>query len=271
MPEASPSPHQPLLAAADIKAWYGQAQVLFGVSLEIFAGQITGLLGRNGAGKSTLLRALMAAGVNRTGTVRLGGEDVSGLTTEGLARAGVAWVPDNRRIFASLTVRQNLEMARNAAVGRQALDVGELCETFPMLTELLGRHGDQLSGGQQQVVAIARGLATRPRVLLLDEPTEGLAPLVVEELIGIIREIPSAFDVGVLLVEENLRVAAALCSQVCALKLGHVAYDGPFDTLMSDQHKLDQVLALASSSAPLTPTRSHVPAAPHVQIERENP
>jgi ABC-type branched-subunit amino acid transport system ATPase component len=238
----------PLLAIEDLRAWYGRAQVLFGVSLEVAAGQIVGLVGRNGAGKTTLLRSIMAAGVTRSGRIALAGRDVSGLSTERLARAGVAWVPDDRRILAGLTVRQNLEMARNAAVGRGAIPVDELCRTFPMLGELLGKHGDELSGGQQQMIAIARGLATRPSLLLLDEPTEGLAPLVVRELIAVIEEIPRSFGVGVLLVEENLRAAAALCTDVCALKLGHVAYRGSFTELMNDRRKLDQILALASTS-----------------------
>jgi branched-chain amino acid transport system ATP-binding protein len=239
---------EPLFTAADVRAWYGKAQVLFGVSLEVRSGEIVGLVGRNGAGKTTLLRSIMGAGLTRTGSFQLEGRDVTRLTTDALARAGIAWVPDDRRIFTTLTVRQNLEMARNAAAGRKATPVEELCRTFPLLTEVLGKYGGELSGGQKQVVAIARGLATSPRLLLLDEPTEGLAPLIVEELIGTIRDIPTAFGVGVVLVEENLRVASALCTQVYALKLGHVAYSGPFQELMSDTRKLEQVLALASSS-----------------------
>jgi branched-chain amino acid transport system ATP-binding protein len=238
---------EPLFVAADVKAWYGKAQVLFGVSLQVRSGEIVGLVGRNGAGKTTMLRAVMGAGVTRSGTLRLSGRDVSRLSTDALARAGVAWVPDDRRIFAALTVRQNLELARNAATGRRPASIDELCTTFPMLGELLHMFGDELSGGQKQLVAIARGLATTPRLLLLDEPTEGLAPLVVEELIGIIREIPRTFGVGVLLVEENLRVASALCTQVSALKLGRVAYSGPFADLMNDSRRLDEVLALAHS------------------------
>jgi ABC-type branched-subunit amino acid transport system ATPase component len=235
--------------AENVRAWYGKSQALFGVNLEVPQGEIVGLVGRNGAGKTTLLRAIMAAGVTRTGSLHLAGEDLSELSTEQLARAGIAWVPDNRRIFATLTVRQNLEMARNAAVGRKAIPVDELCTTFPMLSELLGKHGDELSGGQQQIIAIARGLASSPRLLLLDEPTEGLAPLIVKELIRNIGAIPKEFGVSVILVEENVQVAAALCSQVCALRLGSVAYSGPMDALMNDEVKLQQVLALAKTSS----------------------
>lgn len=245
---AQKSTQMPLLQIEDLRASYGHAQVLFGITLDLSAGRITGLLGRNGAGKSTLLRAIMRAGVTRTGTVRLDGSDVSGLPTERLARAGIAWVPDDRRVLASLTVRQNLELARNAAVGRTAVPVDELCETFPMLGEVLNKQGDALSGGQKQMVAIARGLATRPRVLLLDEPTEGLAPLVVEQLIEVIADIPPRFGVGVLLVEENLRVAAALCTEVCALRLGEVAYRGSYRELVEDRTRLDQILGLASTA-----------------------
>jgi branched-chain amino acid transport system ATP-binding protein len=251
MPESTIEPTGSLLLdVSDLKAWYGRAQVLFGLSLRVHAGEVVGLVGRNGAGKTSTLRAIMAAGISRTGSLLLDGSDVSKLSTEALARAGVAWVPDDRRIFTSLTVRQNLELARNATAGREPVPVDELCQTFPMLEELLPKHGDQLSGGQKQLIAIARGLATRPRLLLLDEPTEGLAPLVVEEIIAIVRDIPRRFGVGVVLVEENLKVASTLCTRVYALKLGHVAYQGAFDELINDRQKLDQVLALAKSSDP---------------------
>lgn len=239
-----------MIAASGIELRAGSRLLLDGATFRIAAGDRVGLVGRNGAGKTSTLRAIMAAGISRTGSLLLDGSDVSRLSTEALARAGVAWVPDDRRIFTSLTVRQNLELARNATTGREPVPVDELCQTFPMLEELLPKHGDQLSGGQKQLIAIARGLATRPRLLLLDEPTEGLAPLVVEEIIGIVRDIPRRFGVGVVLVEENLKVASTLCTRVYALKLGHVAYQGAFDDLINDRQKLDQVLALAKSSDP---------------------
>ncbi len=234
----------PPLAVSGLSAWYGSAQVLFDVSLSLEAGQIVGLLGRNGAGKTSTLRAIMGAGIQRDGQVMLESRDVSRDSVEQLARRGVAWVPDDRRIFGRLSVRQNLELATMAAGSRPAVPVSELCEAFPMLDGLLGKHGNELSGGEQQLVAVARALVARPLVLLLDEPTEGLAPLIVEEMVRAIARLPDEFGVAILLVEENAEVAAALCRQVAVLQLGQVSYHGAATDFFGDAQLRDSLLAL---------------------------
>jgi ABC-type branched-subunit amino acid transport system ATPase component len=239
----------PLLAVSNLSAWYGSAQVLFGADLSVEAGQIVGLLGRNGAGKTSTLRAIMGAGIRRTGGVALNGRDLSRDSLEQMARHGVGWVPDDRRIFGRLSVRQNLELAALAAGRRRAVPIGELCTAFPMLDGLLGKHGNELSGGEQQLVAVARALVARPLVLLLDEPTEGLAPLIVEELVRAISALPAEFGVGILLVEENAEVAATLCRQVVVLQLGQVAYSGGAQELFGDAQLRDSLLALPAHGA----------------------
>jgi ABC-type branched-subunit amino acid transport system ATPase component len=191
----------------------------------------------------------LGTGIRRTGGVALNGRDVSQDNLEQMARHGVSWVPDDRRIFGRLSVRQNLELAAQAAQRRQAVPVNELCAAFPMLDGLLPKQGNELSGGEQQLVAVARALVARPHVLLLDEPTEGLAPLIVEELVQAISRLPEEFGVGILLVEENAEVAATLCREVVVLQLGQVAYSGGAEELFGDAQLRDSLLALPAHGA----------------------
>jgi ABC-type branched-subunit amino acid transport system ATPase component len=213
------------LVLRDVSAWYGPAQALFGVSLELHPRELVGLLGRNGAGKSTVMRSIVGAGVRRSGRVTLGQTDLAGLKVHEVARAGVAWIPDNRRVFTSLTVRENLELARRSSKAAVRPSVDEMVETFPMLSRLLPRSGRHLSGGEQQVVAIARGLIVGPSVLLVDEPTEGLAPNIVEQLITALKTLPGRFDVTVLIAEENVRTMLELTQTFYALDVGRVVFD----------------------------------------------
>jgi branched-chain amino acid transport system ATP-binding protein len=166
-----------------------------------------------------------------------------------MARHGIGWVPDDRRIFGRLSVRQNLELAALAAGSRRAVPLDELSAAFPMLGGLLHKHGNEISGGEQQLVAVARALVARPLVLLLDEPTEGLAPLIVEELVRAIGRLPDEFGVGILLVEENAEVAAKLCREVVVLQLGQVAYSGGAEELFADAQLRDSLLALPAHGA----------------------
>jgi branched-chain amino acid transport system ATP-binding protein len=213
-----------LLAMRDVSAWYGTALALERASLEVREGEIVGLLGRNGAGKTTTFRTVMGIDVRRTGTVEIAGEPVDGIGTDGVARRGVGWVPDDRRVFADLTVEDNLMLASRR---RGRPDIGPVLEVFPMLESLMQRIGSQLSGGQQQMVAIARALVARPRVLLLDEPAEGLAPLTVSALEKAIARLPGQFGVAVLVAEQNLGFVLGLASRVYVLETGRVVYEGP--------------------------------------------
>jgi ABC-type branched-subunit amino acid transport system ATPase component len=236
-----------LLEVSGLCASYGAGDVIRNFNLEIREGQTTSLLGRTGAGKTSTLRAILGAGIERRGKVLIRGKDVSGQKLEKIAARGVMWVPDTRRIFSRLTVEQNLRLASAALSRRQsAMPVAEICRVFPMLEPLLGRHGDELSGGQQQIVAIARALAARPSVLLLDEPTEGLAPVIVNELVDVIGRLPREFGVAILLVEQNVSVAERLAADAVVLRLGETAYSGSLAKFSKDSALQDSLLGLGA-------------------------
>lgn len=214
------------LRVEGLNAWYGRAQALFDVSVELRPREMVAVLGRNGAGKSTLMRAIAGAGVRRSGSIRLGGDhEIIRAATNRIARAGVSWVPDSRRVFATLSVRENLSLARRANKRPNRPSVDDMVDAFPMLGRLLSRSGSELSGGEQQVAAIARGLISGPSVLLVDEPTEGLAPTIVEQLVRALRELPQEFDVSVLVAEENVRVLLELTDTIYALDVGRIVLD----------------------------------------------
>ena len=209
-----------------LNAWYGRAQALFDVSLEMRPRELVAVLGRNGAGKSTLMRAVVGAGVRRSGSILLRGErQIVKTATNRITRAGVAWIPDTRRVFATLSVRENLILARRANKRSDRPTVDDMVDAFPMLGRLLNRNGRELSGGEQQVVAIARGLIAGPSVLLVDEPTEGLAPTIVEQLVLTLRDLPKQFDVSLLVAEENVRVLLELTTTIYALDVGRIVHD----------------------------------------------
>jgi branched-chain amino acid transport system ATP-binding protein len=227
---------------------YGPAQALFGVSLDVAPGEMVGLLGRNGAGKSSTFNAVMNLELRRVGSIRALGESLDGMTTDRIARRGVAWVPENRRIFPTLTVLENIDLARGVTKGGASMPTEELIEAFPLLEKLLGRKGNQLSGGEQQVVAVARALAGRPRVLLLDEPTEGLAPVVVEQLTESIRRLPETLGVAVLLAEQNLGFVLELTSRVYVLETGRVVHSGTTEEFAKDEALQRRYLSVSSST-----------------------
>ncbi|MDA8275458.1 MAG: ABC transporter ATP-binding protein [Actinomycetota bacterium] len=215
------------LEVRDLHAHYGTAHVLFGVDLTVPAGTTTALLGRNGAGKTTLLKSIANAEVRTSGSVRYGSTDLRALSPYRVARAGVQLVPEDRRIFTRLTVRENLRLATKAATPeRPPVPVDRIVELFPLLGDLIGRAGYALSGGEQQLLAIARAMVGNPSLLLLDEPSEGLAPRIVEQVGDAIERLQSEFSLTVVLAEQNSRFAVDLADAVCVIDGGRVVFDG---------------------------------------------
>ena len=218
-----------MLQVSDIHAAYGSAPVLTGIDFALQAGEVLGLLGRNGVGKSTLLRVLIGLLRPTRGDVALDGTHLIGLSPHRVARHGVAFVPQGRGIFAKLTVRENLLVGTRARTGRgdrTATIPEEIFGYFPILRERLDQHGGTLSGGQQQMLAIARALCGRPRVLLLDEPSEGIQPNIVQEIGRLIRQIVAGTGTAVLLVEQNLDLALQVARRVVIMEKGRIVYEG---------------------------------------------
>ncbi|MDR1077627.1 MAG: ABC transporter ATP-binding protein [Propionibacteriaceae bacterium] len=239
-----------VLALTGVNAWYGHAQALFGLDLTVDAGQIVALMGRNGAGKTTTLRSVMGIEVRRSGSVRLAGQPIEGLGVEAIARRGVGWVPDDRRIFPTLTVRENLQLVRGIAKrqGRQPMSVAELVEVLPIMERLIERKGHALSGGEQQAVTIARALVGRPQVLLLDEPTEGLAPVIVQGLAQSIAALPKRHGVSILLAEQNLGFVRDVAERVYVLDIGRLVFAGDTAEFMTSPELQERYLAVARPS-----------------------
>jgi branched-chain amino acid transport system ATP-binding protein len=222
-----------LLVLEDVHTYYGEAHVLQGVSLTVDEGQVVTLIGRNGAGKTTTLRSIMGLVPPRRGTIRLRGEDVARLGTHQVAQRGIAWVPEERRVLPNLTVLENLRLgiigSRRDGAGR----VEEVFEYFPRLRERIEHKGRHLSGGEQQMLAIARALVAAPAVMLVDEPTEGLAPLLVQSLTEILGKI-NRRGTTILLVEQTLEVALALSHRIYVMDQGRIQFSGTPDDLRRD-------------------------------------
>ena len=216
-----------MLEVRNLHARYGDSQALFGIDLDVAAQGGVALLGRNGAGKSTLLKSLLDAGPQSTGDIRLAGHSLAGLSTEARARLGLSLVPEDRRIFTTLTVRQNLELAWHAVgKGRTLMSIDHMCSLFPLLKDLLDRLGYQLSGGQQQLVAVARGLMASPTLLLLDEPAEGLAPKVAQDMARQVRAARDKLGLTVLIAEQNTAYARQCTEYVYLLDSGTLVFQG---------------------------------------------
>ncbi len=234
-----------MLLVSNIHAAYGSAPVLTGVDLALQEGEVLGLLGRNGVGKSTLMRVLIGLLRPTRGSVALDGTGLTGLSPHRIARHGVGFVPQGRGIFAKLTVRENLLVGTRARAGReQAAKVPEeIFEYFPILRERLEQPGGTLSGGQQQMLAIARALCGRPRVLLLDEPSEGIQPNIVQEIGRLIRQIVENTATAVLLVEQNLDLTLQLARRVLVMEKGRIVHEGGPEDLR-DETMLRRYLAI---------------------------
>ena len=215
------------LEARGVHAWYGASHVLHGIDIKIARGQTMGLLGRNGMGKSTLIRTLLGHVTQREGSITLFGEDASKFKPHQVARLGVAYVPEGRGVFPNLTVRENLLMsARPGRDGRNDWTYDRVMKTFPRLTERLTNMGNQLSGGEQQMLSIGRALMTHPELIILDEATEGLAPLIVNEIWNVIADIRDS-GIATLIVDRDYRRVLAQADQALVLQKGQTVLAGP--------------------------------------------
>ena len=230
----------PLLEVSDLSAWYGAAQILFGVQLNVQRGEVVALMGRNGAGKSTTLKTVMGMVGKRRGKVRFMGHELSRAQPHEVARLGLGYVPEDRRIFGDLSVMENL------AVGRQpprlwpdgtpapSWQPEALFKLFPNLGEMPHRHGARMSGGEQQMLTVARSLMGNPYLVLLDEPSEGVAPLIVEQMVQMILTLKSQ-GVSILLSEQNMHFAELVSDRAYVLEKGQIRWQGSMDELAADE------------------------------------
>jgi branched-chain amino acid transport system ATP-binding protein len=228
-----------ILEVENLTAWYGSARILFDLTLRVGRGEAVALMGRNGAGKSTTIKAVMALMARRSGTVRFCGRDISHLRPYEIARLGLGFVPEDRRVFSDLTVAENLDVGRQPP--RQFPDgkpaplwtEQRLYKLFPNLAGMANRRGGQISGGEQQMLTVARTLMGNPLLMLLDEPSEGIAPVIVERMANAISEVKKA-GLSVLLAEQNIHFAELVCDRACVLEKGQVQWQGAMAELMKD-------------------------------------
>ncbi|MGH8721523.1 MAG: ABC transporter ATP-binding protein [Burkholderiales bacterium] len=221
-----------MLELERIDSFYGETQVLFDVSLRVGAREVVALLGANGAGKTTTLRSILGLTRARRGAIRFDGADITRMPTYEIVRAGIGWVPDDRRIFPTLTVERNLAIARKKSRFRQ-WPLGEIFEIFSALEYLMPRECENLSGGEMQMVALARALLGAPGLVLLDEPSQGLAPKIVQDVMSTIRRMREE-GLSVLLVEQHARNALEVSDRVYVLDLGRIVYEGPSQALLDN-------------------------------------
>jgi len=231
-----------MLSVEEIHTYYGESHVLQGVSLRVDEGEAVALLGRNGVGKSTTINSIIGFTPPRRGRIRVRGEEVTHVPSHRTAQMGVGLVPQGRGIFPTLTVRENMTLAaRNAQNGGWTFE--RVLEAFPLLQERLDNRGSQLSGGEQQMLAIARALMTNPELLLLDEPSEGLAPIIVREIQGIMRDLRER-GLSLLLVEQNLALAFSVADRVYVMNKGQIVFEGTPEELQESEEVLHRYLGV---------------------------
>jgi branched-chain amino acid transport system ATP-binding protein len=233
----------PVLAVDKLSAWYGAAQILFDVSLHVGRGEVVALMGRNGAGKSTTMKAIMGLVGRRSGAVRFLGSDLARLETYEIARLGLGWVPEDRRIFTELTVMENLDIGRRPPREGAGWTPERIFGLFPNLGELRDRPGGRMSGGEQQMLTVARTLMGNPLMVLLDEPSEGIAPVLVERMAATILELKQE-GLPILLSEQNLHFAALVSDRVYVLEKGHIGWSGTMAGLSSSVEVQRQLLTV---------------------------
>jgi branched-chain amino acid transport system ATP-binding protein len=232
---------EPMLAVRGLNSWYGESHILHGVDLDVHPGEVVTLLGRNGAGKTTTMKSVMGLVGTRKGSVSFEGSETIGMPAYRIARLGIAFCPEERGIFASLDVAENLMLP--PAIGAGGMSVETIFELFPNLKERLSSQGTKLSGGEQQMLAIARILRTGARLLLLDEPTEGLAPVIVQQIGHTIRRLKKE-GFTVLLVEQNFRFAATVADRHYVMEHGRIVDEIANDALETNMHKLHEYLGV---------------------------
>ncbi|GGD12213.1 ABC transporter ATP-binding protein [Aureimonas glaciei] len=243
MNSAAPKPRtdRPLLEVRDLNGWYGESHVLHGVSLDLYEGETITLVGRNGAGKTTTLRAIMGLLSRREGTIKISGRDMIKVPVHKTAHAGIGYVPEERGIFATLSVEENLMLPPKVAEG--GISVEEIYHLFPNLAERRNSPGTKLSGGEQQMLALARILRTGARIILLDEPTEGLAPVIVQRIGDVLLELKKK-GMTLLLVEQNFRFARKVADRFFLMEDGHMLENFPTADLDSKMARLRQVVGV---------------------------
>ncbi|SDH83547.1 amino acid/amide ABC transporter ATP-binding protein 2, HAAT family [Paraburkholderia steynii] len=225
----------PLLKVERLNAFYGRAQILFDVSFEVGRGEVVALMGRNGAGKSTTMKSIMGLMARREGAIHFDGADISALPPHRIARMGLGYVPEDRRVFSGLTVMENLDTGRQPArVGAPAWTPGKLFELFPNLGEMPQRLGGQMSGGEQQMLTVSRTLMGNPYLVLLDEPSEGVAPVIVEQMANMILELKRE-GLSILLSEQNFHFAELVSDRAYVLEKGQIRFGGAMRELAGDE------------------------------------
>jgi len=240
-----------MLEVDSVNSFYGDSHVLFDVSLRVAEHEVVALLGRNGAGKTTTLRTIAGLLAPRSGSIRFGGSPIGGLSSHVIARRGLQLVPEERRIFTTLTVEENLRLAMLRAAKTRPID--EIFAIFPRLNDRRRAMGATLSGGEQQMLAIARALIRAPRLMLLDEPFEGLAPVIVEELVELCGRLAEA-GATIVIVEQDVRAALELARRVYVLNNGHIVFEGTRAALMADPEITSRYLGIgAETGMPLEP------------------
>jgi branched-chain amino acid transport system ATP-binding protein len=235
-----------VLELRDVDAYYGNSHVLFDLAMDVEENDVVALLGRNGAGKTTTLRAITGTVPRREGYIAYQDEDVSGMSVEAISRRGIKLVPEERRVFPTLTVLENVQLAHDLATDPR--DVEETFEIFPVLDDLRGNRGRNLSGGEQQMLSVARALVQNPDLLLLDEPTEGLAPVIVEDLREVLGDVVGR-DVTVLMTEQNVEFALDLGERAYIIDKGSNVWDGSVDELQNRDDLLDEYLSVGAAEA----------------------
>ncbi len=238
---------QPILSLRGVNTYYGESHILHDLGFDLFPGEIVGILGRNGVGKTTTLQSILGIPAPRSGEVRLRGEIISGLPTYDIVTRGVGWVPQGHRIFPTLTVVENIELAAaRARLGPWNLDT--IYKAFPRLHTRRDARGGSLSGGEQQMLAIARALVQNPDLFLMDEPSEGLSPLIVQEVGALIKRLNSE-GASILLVEQNLAFALSIANRILIMNKGAIVYSGTPDDIRNDPDISHRFLGMGTTVA----------------------